>query len=400
MRPINIEPSNRPPRSFKKIAIAISSTLLVLAAAACGSGSAGGAGADGSKEILVGFSTPKTGPTVAYDQDTQAMIAYFKTVNDAGGVNGYRYTWKEVDNQGTVAGGATSVRSLIASEPFAIAIIRTSSFSGAVQILRQQYRENPVFALASGAAIKEANLPNVFGLYTDYNEEALFGVGNLVTNLGHKRIGLLYDPTLDPKAPETVPPHVTKLGGSVVKQVAAPPETTDFVSLVQQMKDARVDAVFLDTTLPTTAGFLKAARQTGLTVDMGTFSGNLDPSLFSVAGKAAEGLYINSLYPPLDSDHPEIAKFREATKKYAPNAFTGQGENGWAAAIVFNTAVSRATQGGKELTVESFKNELYKMYGETLGFTKIAYRKGGQYAIGGMESLAVYRVRDGKFVKP
>jgi ABC-type branched-subunit amino acid transport system substrate-binding protein len=304
-----------------------------------------------------------------------------------------------VDNAGSVEGGATSVRSLLAEKPFAMVIIRTSSFSGAVQVLSQQDQKTPTFALASGAAVKTANLPNVFGMYTDYNVEAQFGVKNLISNLGHKRIGLLFDPTLDPAAPDTLPDYASSLGGEIVKQVSVTSDATNFVPMVQQMKDADVDAVFLDTTLPTTAGFLKSAAQSGLTVDMGTFSGNLDPSLFSVAGDAAEGLYINSLYPPLDSGDPEIDKFKAATDKYAPDAFTGQGENGWAAAVVFNTAVERATSGGADLTTSDFEEQLYKMNGETVGFAQIAYAKGDQAAIGGIDSLSVYRVQGGKFVK-
>jgi len=370
-----------------------------LAAVACGSSSGGGNGTQGlaGKEILVGFSTPKTGPYVVYDQDTQAMIAFFKTVNAAGGINGYKYKWKEVDNQGSVQGGATAARNLLAAEPFAIVNIRTASYLGAVQALKTN-PDIPVFSLTSGAAVKESGLKNVFGLYTDYTEEAEFGVEHLISGLNAKKIGLITDQTLDPTGPKAVEKVADDLGAEISRKLDVTADTTNYAPVVQKMRDSDVDAIYVDALLPAVAGVMKAVKAQGLDVPVATYSGNLDPQLIELAGASADGLYLNSLYPPLASEHPELDRFKTATDKYDPTAYTGQGLNGWAAAVVFNEAVKRATDAG-DLDWDSFKEALYSMEGEEVGFAKISYSKDSHAAIGNKQSFTVYQVKGGKFVK-
>lgn len=370
--------------------------------AACGSSSTGGSGQQGvsGKTILVGFSTPKSGTAALLDEDTQAMIAYLKTINDAGGIEGYKFKWTEADNQGSVAGGATAARTLLSDKPYAIVTVTTAAFTGSEGVYRAQEHDMPIFGLCSGAAIAGAKLDNAFGLYTNYTEESVYMTKYASEGLGKKRIGLLYDPTLAPDAPKSDQAFADSAGSKIVKTVAVPSDTTNFTPLVQKLKSADVDSVLLMTLSPSTAGFVKAAKGAGFSVPFLTYSGNFDPNTIKLAGEsAAQGLYVASLYPALSSGTPEVEKFRAATQKYAPDAFNAQGEAGWAAMIVFTSALRNTLQAHHSLEWSDFKNELYAMNGKMVGMSRIAYTKSDHSAIGGLHSLMMYRIQGDDFVK-
>jgi urea transport system substrate-binding protein len=113
---------------------------------------------------------------------------------------------------------------------------------------------------------------------------------------------------------------VKENGGKVVGSEYAPSETTDYSSIINQVKKANPDILFL--TLPGTAGvtFTKQARQFGIFDKMVvTGSATFDTEAYSAIGQISEGVYVVNRYSEL-LDNPENKKFLEAYKeKYNPD---------------------------------------------------------------------------------
>jgi urea transport system substrate-binding protein len=112
---------------------------------------------------------------------------------------------------------------------------------------------------------------------------------------------------------------VKEKGGKVVGSEYAPSETTDYSQIINRIKDADPDVLFL--TLPGTAGvtFVKQARQFGIFEKMAvTGSATFDTEAYSAIGQISEGVYVVNRYTDL-IDNEENKQFVAAYKeKYDP----------------------------------------------------------------------------------
>ena len=349
-------------------------------------------------EILIGMSNPESGPLAVYSAAGSGMQAYFDYVNAKGGIDGYRFKTVVVDNGGTVTGGASSVRQLIADRPLAIEITITACFIGAEAVLKA----NPsvtALALASGATVKSAGLSNVFGLFNDYTTDSFFDMKYVVQTLGVKKVGLMYDPTLAAQSSAQDPAYVRRLGGSLAANVSVVGTETDFAPVVAQLRNAGVQAVVLMATIPEIVGFAKAAVAVGYSPKMVTYSGNIGPSVIAAGGAAVSGLYAPSLFPPLTSSDPAIVLFRKEVAKYAGSAaVNGISQIGWAAGAVVVAAVQKELTSGKTLGYKNFRSGLYALYGHMVSYVRVGLRPSAHYAIGAASSYTMYVVKNGRFV--
>ena len=87
----------------KKVALALSALVLTLAlgatAALAGVGRAAADPGITDKEILIGATTPLSGPFSSVSSVTIGASAYFKYVSAKGGVNGRKITFRYLDDQ-------------------------------------------------------------------------------------------------------------------------------------------------------------------------------------------------------------------------------------------------------------------------------------------------------------
>jgi branched-chain amino acid transport system substrate-binding protein len=92
----------------------------------------------------------------------------------------------------------------------------------------------------------------------------------------------------------------------------------EFGPQIQNLKQARkVDLVFMPANYPAVAAFLREARQARLTQTFLTADGAHSPELFTLAGDAADGIYLTSHFAP-DSNAPDVRRFVDAfTRNYS-----------------------------------------------------------------------------------
>src|SRR5438874_11086213 len=96
-----------------RVLVGMFCALVVVSAAAAGASSTPGVTA---KQILIGGTTPLTGPASAYASVAKGADAYFKYVNAHGGVNGRKIKYDYVDDAYDPSQTIQKTRDLVQNE--------------------------------------------------------------------------------------------------------------------------------------------------------------------------------------------------------------------------------------------------------------------------------------------
>jgi branched-chain amino acid transport system substrate-binding protein len=382
--------------------------VVALLLAACGSSSGGGSGSGGAsgahvqgvsgKQVTLGVSYPASGPQAPYAGIGQAFEAYFKYRNAHGGINGYKFSFKTVDNQGTPTGGATATRSLLQDNPFLIFIQGSPQYQASADLLKAQGGGIPAMAIADAGVLQAAGVPNSYGLGPDYNSESAFEAQFLAKHLKVGKIAIAYEDDAVGQGPGAEAPKWAAANGVNLTPVAIPPTTTNFAPLAAKLKatGAKGVEVFAITTL--LAGLQKAAAAIGYHPTWITFASNFATSYIQLAGSAAEGTYIDAFAEPVTTNSPEASLFRIQVAKYGSSTdVTTFGAYGWSFAAVIGQAIADATAGGKALTWSGYTSALNSLNGQPIGLLfSTNYSTGDHSSL--IQGYKEYRIENGQFV--
>jgi branched-chain amino acid transport system substrate-binding protein len=166
------------------------------AALASGSRAAFAANAPGvtDTEIKIGQTMPYSGPASAYGVIGKADVAYFKMINEMGGVNGRKLNLISLDDGYSPPKTVEQIRRLVEQEQ--VAFIFNSLGTPSNAAIRPYLTENkvPQLFVATGAAMwsDPKNFPWTIGWQPNYRTEAhIFGKHIVATKPGAK-IGVIY----------------------------------------------------------------------------------------------------------------------------------------------------------------------------------------------------------------
>jgi branched-chain amino acid transport system substrate-binding protein len=112
---------------------------------------------------------------------------------------------------------------------------------------------------------------------------------------------------------EAIQSNFTGLNGKILKVIAYSSGDTDFRAQLTSIKSIHPDVIFLPGYYSEVALILKQARQLGIRTTFVGAEGWDSPSLFAVAGKAADGNYYANHFAPDDPD-PLVHAFVEKYK--------------------------------------------------------------------------------------
>jgi ABC-type branched-subunit amino acid transport system substrate-binding protein len=319
---------------------------LVLATGACGSG---GSGAAADKEIKIGAWYPLTGPVAASGIPERAGAdAYFKMVNDQGGVNGRKINWIVKDNAFDPQQTVQIARGLIGQDKV-VAIVAangTSQGEASFPFVLQQSKV-PIFDELGGAANWYAPpRAGLFGVQTLYEDQAAAAAAWAAEDGAKKVLVVHSDPAAFVNVAKQVEPVMSKASpGSSTELLSVKFQTTDYSPVIAQVKAKKPDAVILILASPEAAAFLKEAKLQGLSVPAYGYAPTAAASTLALAGDAAEGFKAVQMVKSPTDDDPSVKEFRDAMATYEP----GKSADfialwGWAAAKVF-VQVARTVQG-------------------------------------------------------
>lgn len=313
------------------------------------------------KTITIGTWGPQTGPAASYGLVGKGIDAYFKYLNEQGGINGRTLELKFYDDSYQPAKAVAAAKKLVEEDKvFAITgTIGTPSNLAARDYLVQ--KGIPVVSFASGASIFTTPVVKTyFAILPNYRAEGSALAKYTFETLGKKKIGVLYqNDDFGKDGLAGVEDYMKANGAEVAASVPYSPTDVDYSPAALKMKEAGVDAVILATIPKPAAAFAKELRKLGSTAQLvaNTVTGSDATVMTKLAGDAWDGVVTSAFGPKPTDDTPEIKTFREYFKKAYPseNEYSAFALSGWMYAEVLVEAIKKS---GDDLTWDNLINQL------------------------------------------
>jgi branched-chain amino acid transport system substrate-binding protein len=145
-------------------------------------------------EIRIGNIVPYSGPASAYSIVGKTMSAYFRMVNDNGGVNGRKITFISYDDAYSPAKTVEQARKLVESdEVFLIFAPLGTATNAAIQKYMNTMRVPQLFVLSGASRWGDpAHFPWTIGLQPNYRAEARVYAAYILEHYPNARIAVLY----------------------------------------------------------------------------------------------------------------------------------------------------------------------------------------------------------------
>ncbi len=145
-------------------------------------------------EIKIGNTNPYSGPASAYGTIGKAIGAYFKKVNDEGGINGRKINYITYDDSYSPPKTVEMVRKLVESDQVAI-LFQTLGTPPNSAIHKYMNEEKvPHLFVATGATKwnDPKNFPWTMGFQPNYQTEGRIYAQYILKNIPNAKVGILY----------------------------------------------------------------------------------------------------------------------------------------------------------------------------------------------------------------
>jgi branched-chain amino acid transport system substrate-binding protein len=296
-------------------------------------------------KVLICAYQPMTGSESSYFRMGKGADAWFKHVNEMGGINGRMIDFKMVDDHYEPARTKTIVKQFIERDDcFAIVSPLGSAPTSAVidYIVEQKV---PLVGAGTGAAKNlEYPSPYVFPLYPSYKVEGQALVRFAKEVFGAKNIAILYQNDPSGKTHlQGIGSVLDQYGVKVVAEEGYEPKEIDVSAQVIKMKDANPDAVICSCAPEPAAKFYTERKRLGWNVPVANVFFGKSPKVPELAGNdAVEGVYFTTIFRDFESPAPQIQQAKQILLKYyseeSPDAIHLWG---FAGAQVFTEALKR-----------------------------------------------------------
>lgn len=308
---------------MRRSIVRLGSLLGALALAALGSGGALAQNGPGikDKEILLCSYQPMTGSTSSYFRMGKGADAWFKHVNETGGINGRMVNFNMVDDKYETARTVGIVKRFIERDDcFAIVAPLGSAPTVAVidYIVDQKV---PLVGAGTGAA-KPLEIPSkyVFPLFPSYRDEGKDLVRFAKEVLKAQKIALLYQNDPSGKTHlDGIKSVLAQHGVQLVSEQGYEPKEVDVSAQVLAMRNSGAEAVICSCAPEPAAKFYTERRKLGWKAPVVNVFFGKSPKVPELAGKdAVEGVYFSTIFRDFDSPAPQMQEALRILKKYYP----------------------------------------------------------------------------------
>src|SRR3954467_9378130 len=280
-------------KTYKKIAAGLA---LFLAAAAAPAQPTPGVTAS---TIVIGQSAPLSGANAELGNDIRnGALAYFRKVNDAGGVNGRKIELASLDDGNAVARAEENTRKLVEEQGvFALFGYASATLSRPALPIVEKNRV-PFLSPFTGADPMRVFNKYVYNMRGSYAEE-LEKIVEHFAPLGVKRFSIVYyDDVVGRENFIAVERALKKRNLAVVSTAAWKDRAKpDIEGGVQSIAKGEPDVVILTTLYQATASFVKAAQKAGMGFQMASNSFPGASPLAKELGKQGAGVIVATVVP-------------------------------------------------------------------------------------------------------
>ena len=352
------------------------------------------------KDVLVCAYQPMTGNESSYFRMGKGADAYFKHVNESGGINGRKIDYRMVDDKYEPARTAQIVKRFIERDN-CFALVSPLGSAPTVAVIDYVVSQNvPIIGPGTGAA-KVVEYPSkwVFPLYPSYTNEGADLVRFAHEVFHAKTIALLYQNDPSGKSHlQGIKSVLDKYGMKLVSEQGYELKEIDVSSQVLAMKNANPDAVICSCAPEHAAKFYTERKKLGWKVPVVNVFFGKSPKVVDLAGKdAVEGVYFSTIFRDFNSPAPQIQEALQILKKYYPQedpdaihlwGFTG--------AEVFTEALKRMGRNNitRDRLVETLEG-LKGWKGSVVPVINIEHGNAPQHFL--VRDMSYVVVKDGKF---
>ncbi len=303
--------------------------------------------------IVFGQSAAFSGPAQELGRNMQlGILAAFQEANANGGVHGRMLELESLDDAYEPEAAATNTLQLINDhQVFAlIGAVGTPTSRSATPVALEA--GVPYLAPFTGAEFLRSaeNLPNVVNMRASYYQETEQMVERLYTDLGARRIAVLYqDDSYGRAGYRGVQLALERRGGEPVAVAVYPRNTTAVKTALLDLREGDPDAVIMIGAYQPVASVIAWARQISFSTLFMTVSFVGSNALAQELGPAGTGVVVTQVVPfPTDDDLPVVAAYHRALAAHDPEAVPGfVSLEGYLAGRLAITGLERC---GRELT--------------------------------------------------
>jgi branched-chain amino acid transport system substrate-binding protein len=374
---------------MKKVVLMIG--MLVIGA------TAGQAAEPAAGVIKIGMVNDQSGPNKGAGKSMRVGVdAYFKAVNEKGGVNGKKIELISVNDQYVPDKTVDGLLKLIEEQKI-FAVVGTIGTSNGVSVMPvvKEYKL-PFVAPRSGASnFRTPVTHEIINIRASHQEEVDKLVDLLVREGGAKRVAIFYQNDTFGLDVLTCTENALKRHGQTLVAKGSFERTTQAVtSALATIMEGKPDAIILGSIYAPGAEFAKAARKEGLKSYLATGSFAGGSNLVKAAGPAAEGLIMSQVVPHLeDLSLPITKECKDAVDKNPEdvgfNAVSLEG------CITGKSMVMALEKAGNPPTQEGFIKAYEAMKDAEMGGIKLNFSPQNHQ---GQSNVFLEIVKDGKLV--
>jgi branched-chain amino acid transport system substrate-binding protein len=279
------------------------------------------------KEIKIGHTNPYSGPASSYGVIGKAEEAYWKSVNDRGGINGRMVKFITLDDSYSPPKTVECVRQLVEQDKVLCTFNTLGTPTNTAIHKYMNQKKVPMLFVATGAS-KWGNpkeFPWTMGYQPDYHTEAVIYAKHMLANVKDAKIAvLMQNDDYGKDYYEGLRDGLGKEVGRIVKHVTYEVSDPTVESQVIQLKDSGAN-VFFNISIPKfTAQSIRKAMEIGWkpVQYLNNVSGQV--TTMKTAGfENVQGIITAAwLKDPTDkqwADDDEIKTWRQWMAKYNPN---------------------------------------------------------------------------------
>jgi branched-chain amino acid transport system substrate-binding protein len=313
-------------------------------------------------EIKIGQTMPYSGPASAYGVIGRTEVAYFKMINDRGGINGRKINLISLDDAYSPPKTVEQVRKLVEEEKVAFLFQTLGTAPNAA--IRQYCNENkvPQLFVATGAAMfsDPKNFPWTMGYNPNYQTEARIYAKHILATKPDSKIAVLYQN--DPFGKDYLIGLKDVLGpdraGMIVKDASYETSEPTVDSQVVTLQGSGADVFVIAATPKFAAQAIRKSFDLGWNASR--YVSNVSYSTAAVMKPAGldkskgliTGYYLVDVNDSRWKDDPGLQQWRDFTSKYMSATEYADGNASYGFGVA-TTMVQVLRQCGNDLSREN-----------------------------------------------
>ena len=320
--------------------------------------------------IKVGVMGPFTGNASSYSKTQIGLMAYFKHINDQGGIHGRKFEMIAEDTACAPAKGIAAAKKLVHQDK--VFYLHGNSCSGVAMAVKPTVAPTGIPWIIAHAVNPKISMPvnEKKSIYHGVPAGPAYGstMGKFVMSKPNtKRIAMVTHTNDWAKAYcDPAIKVIKENGGEIIEELALERGQTDATAQVLKLKKANPDFVLGCLYEAETVIFLRDMKKYGVRIPvMGTAGTDLENTLERLGDPdAVKDYYV--LHAFVDKvDGPKMKKWNDIILKYNPNeTITGFSAVSMASGVA---AVKALNAAGRDLTRSKFIAELDKISGLATG---------------------------------